>query len=115
MKIPPLPWLVENSYGRYSVIGADKSIFMDIDNNYHPARKIAEFICDSVNRQGWIPVTERLPKCEEYVYAHAPGTGYEWNEVAYLGSDGLWHVRWRSEITMCNVTHWIPLPEGPKE
>lgn len=58
--------------------------------------------------QEWIPVTERLPeKNGSYlVYVYGDVTEMEY-----------WHGKWhrlRDDYTKA-VTHWMPLPEPPKE
>lgn len=51
----------------------------------------------------WIPVTERLPDIGKDVLIYSKEDGVD---VDYYGGDmfGYW-----------NVTHWMPLPEPPKE
>lgn len=66
----------------------------------------------------WIPVTERLPELETYVYSV---------DVLFLDTDGVVRVgyanlelgNWKTQetrriIAKENVTHWMPLPEPPK-
>lgn len=50
----------------------------------------------------WIPVTERLPEDGEYV-------------LAYSEQDGLMLVEARHRFSNWEITHWMPLPEPPKE
>ncbi len=63
---------------------------------------------------GWIPVAERLPKLHESVIGFCV-LGQEpkpsVNEV-YFASH-----RWSSvrSIDVPNVTHWMPMPEAPKQ
>ena len=52
----------------------------------------------------WIPVTERLPEKNTWVLAYCKYNGHV---VDYLDINGLWSYG--------NVTHWMPLPEPPKE
>ena len=56
----------------------------------------------------WIPVTERLPeKTGSYLV-------YVYGEVTEMN---YWHGKWHSlgdDYTKA-VTHWMPLPEPPKE
>ena len=63
----------------------------------------------------WIPVTERLP--EEYVnvlcHLRSLDRQSEYYSIDHLMEDGQWWKAansWRFE-----VTHWMPLPEPPKE
>lgn len=56
----------------------------------------------------WIPVTERLPDYHSDVLVlDACGC-----EVAWLMDDGKWSITLISDYP---VTHWMPLPEPPKE
>jgi hypothetical protein len=52
----------------------------------------------------WIPVTESLP---EETYQVLTVDDEEWVEIDALGGEGWMSYR--------NVTHWMPLPEPPKE
>ena len=52
----------------------------------------------------WIPVEERLPENNTWVLAHSK---YKGHVVDYVDINGLWSYG--------NVTHWMPLPEPPKE
>ena len=71
-------------------------------------------IANGVTVQQWIPVTERLPEEWEAVLV------YSWcgfcETAVYLGVPGKWRVTW--DHTMMDdgiVTHWMPLPQPPKE
>lgn len=64
----------------------------------------------------WIPVTERLPQNYISVLVYLPGerplpTVHE----AYIGGDGEWHSSVVYGVENEDVTHWMPLPEPPKE
>lgn len=63
----------------------------------------------------WIPVTERLPAAGMRVLAASEGV---FSGEAYLSCEGVWMrsygVVWVSLVDM-PVTHWMPLPEPPKE
>jgi hypothetical protein len=57
----------------------------------------------------WIPVTERLPECYKWVLAVSDEHEMP-IEVFY---DGL---RWQDcVLDKVHITHWMPLPEPPKE
>jgi hypothetical protein len=71
--------------------------------------------------QKWIPVTERLPD----LIPCSDGTAYSeavivwasgkkamiavWDGIDFLGAADYWET-WGE-----NITHWMPLPEPPKE
>ena len=50
----------------------------------------------------WIPVTERLPEGGVYV-------------LAYSADDDYMCVEARHKFAAFQITHWMPLPEPPKE
>jgi hypothetical protein len=58
----------------------------------------------------WIPVTERLPEYEE------PVMGWD-EELRDMGIINFVYGQFLDIIDMSevNVTHWMPLPEPPKE
>ena len=57
----------------------------------------------------WIPVTERLPEPFKIVLVYdRTGKSINW---AYMTS----HREWVGAIVSHIVTHWMPLPEPPKE
>ena len=65
--------------------------------------------CDYKPVQRWIPVTERVPEENVRVLVHISGK----RSYTTLDTDRLQYrnwVRWGNE-----VTHWMPLPEPPKE
>lgn len=69
------------------------------------------------NTARWIPVTERLPKYGETVLVYGSQGGiytarYERARTEW-GRDSWWKLNSKSHI--CNPTHWMPLPEPPKE
>lgn len=63
----------------------------------------------------WIPVTERLPGTEKVLI-----TDGDIVMRGYRRSDGVWkygvdlHEVWEN-MSLRPVTHWMPLPEPPKE
>ena len=73
-------------------------------------------LAEAKARLAWIPVSERLPKFDKSVLFFIPDAetvtqGYRWRTP--LG----W--RWSTEedalFEQSKVTHWMPLPEAPKE
>jgi len=66
----------------------------------------------SGNKPRWIPVTERLPEDRVEVLVSS-GMFAPLIEVAFY--DGLFYSAWDGETEIAAVTHWMPLPEPPKE
>jgi hypothetical protein len=66
----------------------------------------------------WIPVTERLPKdIDEEVLVCTEDYGVSdlgFVTVATYGVSG-WLECWERKTYLTAVTHWMPLPEPPKE
>lgn len=65
----------------------------------------------------WIPVSERLPEPGKRVLMCMDGkSAYE----GFIHKNGKWDrygnpVGTIEELFGCSVTHWMPLPAGPKE
>ena len=62
------------------------------------------------NVPSWIPVTERLPEENRRVLVCLSS---KVTVVAYL-RENIWYVAW-NRAALNNITHWMPLPEAPKE
>lgn len=77
--------------------------------------KIADhLIANGVTIQRWIPVEERLPEEWEDVLVWSK-YGF-WEVAVYLGIPGKWRVLWNHDMVDEHIiTHWLPLPEPPKE
>ena len=58
----------------------------------------------------WISVKDRLPKVGEHVLVFSPITGIKTDFIAFVENDEEDRF-FRSG----RVTHWMPLPEPPKE
>lgn len=68
--------------------------------------EVCRMAIDAIREQEerrWIPVTERLPDIGKVVLIYSKEDDVE---VDYYGGDMFGY---------CNVTHWMPLPEPPKE
>lgn len=65
-------------------------------------------ISEGVTVQKWIPVTERLPTAEDAVDGHV----YAFLKDVKTG--GVWPYE-GVRVTPDWFTHWMPLPEPPKE
>ena len=66
----------------------------------------------TVDAAKWIPVTERLPEKDQYVwcYSNKYGGHFFVGYRSYLS--GVWMEG--GCMHLGNVTHWMPLPEPPK-
>jgi hypothetical protein len=85
-----------------------------IESTNKAYQMISEAYEAEVTKKNWIPVTERLP--EKYTAVLAAGNG----EVAcglFVGFAEPAHVAsWDLDNVAAEpVTHWMPLPEPPKE
>jgi hypothetical protein len=63
----------------------------------------------------WIPATERLPEYDSVVLVtdgEGVGTGYRYT-LGVIGFTG-WAVPF-ADIEEDDVSHWMPIPEPPKE
>jgi len=67
---------------------------------------------DVVERNKWIPVTERLPENGEYVLCFCRA-----NIVCVLrrDKDGDWYENPAHVYMSGFVTHWMPLPKAPEK
>ena len=64
------------------------------------------------NMPVWIPVTERLPENEEVLCIN----DYSFYMVGWLHCDDVGNYICESDSeNMYDVTHWMPLPEQPKD
>lgn len=61
----------------------------------------------------WIPVEEWLPEKEEYVLCHSNKHG----GYMFVGYRGYLSGEWveGNSLHLKDVTHWMPLPEPPRE
>ena len=76
---------------------------------------------EEMKRSGWISVKDRLPDEKNSVLIlcknGAMFTGYRLNHIQNYDSGWMVHTVLRStkKINKGRVTHWMPLPEPPKE
>ena len=69
-----------------------------------------ELANNEANKPRWIPVTERLPEISTWVLTYRPTLEAIW--PAFLTSAGDWIDE---DGIPPEITHWMPLPEPPKE
>lgn len=75
-----------------------------------------------VEQPHWIPVTERLPNCNGCYLVWRPhffGGEIGMPSICYFDGTNTWHDSYGVDFTRIlhseDVTHWMPLPEPPKE
>ena len=89
-----------------------------------PAEVVADYLIDNgVTVQKWIPVSERLPAYNVDVLVYRPTMALKVFISSYEGyygeDDNEWYEGWsrygKDMAGTSVVTHWLPLPELPKE
>ena len=78
------------------------------------AKDIYNWVGNGVTVQEWIPVTERLPEFGERVLCTDGVAVFEQYRVELSCVYGTWD-RFGMKAPMQEVTHWMPMPEPPKE
>lgn len=80
----------------------------EYDKEKHSCPKFCRVIRETVDeiKPKWIPVTERLPDDMKRVLVYSKIQGIRTDFLCHYGSG--WY---RTTL----VTHWMPLPEPPKE
>ena len=66
----------------------------------------------------WISVKDRLPDTECLAVSMLTGPAYKEMLIGYVGEASNWDTGYECESDgeiLPNVTHWMPLPELPKE
>ena len=78
-----------------------------------------ELTGELASKPRWIPVTEKLPETNVTVIVtdgRSTGMGwidsYDWED--YRGIERIWYAP-NTLVAENNITHWMPLPEPPKE
>ncbi|HBD1611894.1 DUF551 domain-containing protein [Escherichia coli] len=72
-----------------------------------------------VTPDGWISCSERMPNDKQYVWCW--GKSYGWTECDTFegyydwSRNKWWAVTDDGEESASKVTHWMPLPEPPRE
>lgn len=95
--------------------GLDVSAFELLQEYVDRCARYADEIMMLREQPRWIPVTERLPAEGERVLAAVEGT---WVGEAYRDMRDVWMrsygTPWDASIGV-SVTHWMPLPDAPRE
>lgn len=96
---------------------AAKSLAESIsDQRFVEALKNAPVVdMGSTRLVGWVPVTERLPEAFVSVLVQMPGEKpFPTVREGFISNIGVWHSAYFDRGSD-EVTHWMPMPEPPKE
>ena len=100
---------------------ANNPVWSWFPNNMAMMQLADYLIANGVTVQEWIPVTERLPENDAMVIGYTPCDGFMF--VGYYHEENKYDWRqWyivtamrSTKVITKKVTHWMPLPEPPKE
>ena len=91
----------------------DYADYLDWDTKYAIVDSIMELLATDNNvGDKWIPVSERLPENSKDVLVW--GSGYAVHIAWYVPTFNEWRTN-EYDYDDGEVTHWMPLPEPPKE
>ena len=84
---------------------------------------VESLVSSGVTIQEWIPVSERLPENNNPVLVRCTNTTIGGGYITHIGScdmNKFWFLRTQPGIASFpvrewQVTHWMPLPEPPRE
>lgn len=96
------------------LIDADEIEYYSDETGNEIAYKVDTDQLPTITPPGWVSVKDRLPNFGKLVIA-TEGTTYG---IAWYCSDCTWMIKmgYKSESWIGRkVTHWMPLPEPPKE
>lgn len=90
------------------------SMFADSDAEREYAQAL-DVALDALERDRWISVDDRLPEPRKDVIVRIKSLDGKWfgTSVDYQLEDGQWKKS--GSTWKISVTHWMPLPEPPKE
>ena len=97
--------LLDNFPRDLSPFAGKEKLFV-IDDNIEQAEYL---ITNGVTVQEWIPVTERLPEENGIYLTLNKKRQYEFH--MFQTGKRMWQGIWEED----GVTHWMPLPQPPKE
>lgn len=98
-------------YIRYS----QELSYYDLYDLSDAAEPIADFLMSKgVTVQRWVPVTEKLPDNGEWVLTYY-GNSYGCIMAVMEWTGEIWRDANRQAEMDGFITHWMPLPEPPKE
>jgi hypothetical protein len=110
---------IDNGAGKHYLItgsDGDTCVCWEGEADYEAIRELRSRISELESQARWIPVSERLPgsfddSCAVLINGKRVSCG------GYSPRDGAWGGGWSVHALGGGnvVTHWMPLPEPPKE
>lgn len=87
------------------------------DGEHGKCLNFADYLlANGVTLQRWIPVTEQKPPENTRVLLFIPNVAEGGKvRIGVLEPINLWFTEGRDRLLYSQVTHWMPLPEAPKE
>ena len=80
---------------------------------YRAINRIPAIEAEPVRHGRWIPCSEKLPEKHVEVLAYSPYWG---KIVVAMWGGEFWLEQWTDDdLEKSEITHWMPLPEPPKE
>lgn len=90
--------------------------FLDVYANYEA--DVMDYAISALERDGWISVDERLPEVDEKVLTFARNKydgSWFMDITSWTGVKNHDEYKFWGYGDSMKVTHWMPLPEPPKE
>ena len=85
------------------------------NDNHGNGMRADHLIANGVTIQKWIPVTERLPECDQVVLCYKADRGVRTGKhLAATYADGVSAFKDCCRDYAFGATHWMPLPKPPK-
>lgn len=78
-------------------------------------KSLAEIYMDGAKQNRWIQCSERMPEDDENVLVYILTSHMNFISLAHIHK-GVFRSAWNHDkITNVEITHWMQLPEPPKE
>lgn len=103
-----------HNHGRFGPVSPDDKRFLIANNELRAQVEAISLECVQLRNQlpAWIPCSAMMPKERRLVLVWLPNILCTF--TAYF-EDGAWRCAFSHDLLRhLEVTHWMPLPEGPK-
>ena len=107
--------LVERTCREHCGCHRSDCCYSKLDDGYDACSRVAEIEAAPTLdvQQRWISVAERLPEDDFEVLVYTDRYGGRHEFAYYVPRLGAWYQN--CALLIPNITHWMPLPEPPKE